>query len=100
MSEKHIGMHIGAPPLRMTEEDWRKVEALTDEEIETAIADDPDAQFPDDPELWKNARMVAPDGLWLKINPEMLEWYRGRHIPLEPFMLGVLKRYMESHRNA
>ncbi len=101
MSEKHTGKPITSD-YRMREEDWRRVEALTDEEIEAAIADDPDAQFPADPDLWKNARVVVPNGtggVWLNIDPETLEWFRDRHISLRLFMQNVLKQYMETQRN-
>lgn len=44
-----------------TETDWARVDALTDEEIEAAIADDPDAAPILDEEFWKNARLVMPE---------------------------------------
>src|SRR5690242_11961894 len=43
------------------ETDWARVDALTDEDIERAVADDPDQSFWTD-EDWANARVVFPQG--------------------------------------
>ncbi|HLL82597.1 MAG TPA: hypothetical protein VK420_08085 [Longimicrobium sp.] len=40
--------------------DWARVEALTDTDIEAAVADDPDAAPLLDWEFWANAQLVNP----------------------------------------
>lgn len=40
----------------------KRFHALTDEENEANIAQDPDSDTPRDPALWRKGRLVAPDG--------------------------------------
>ena len=42
-----------------SETDWERVRAMTDEDIETAIADDPDT-IDTDEEFWKDAVSCSP----------------------------------------
>jgi hypothetical protein len=44
------------------ETDWARVDALTDQEIQVAVADDPDAAPLMDEEFWANAELVNPAG--------------------------------------
>ncbi len=41
--------------------DWAQVDALTDQEIEAAVADDPDAAPLLDEEFWEHAELVVVD---------------------------------------
>jgi hypothetical protein len=47
---------------RSGETDWGRVDALTDREIEAAVADDPDAAPGLDEEFWADAELVTPPG--------------------------------------
>ena len=40
--------------------DWVRVDALTDEEIEAAVRDDPDAAPLTDEKFWEDAEVVMP----------------------------------------
>ena len=46
----------------LDETDWARVDALSDREIEAAVADDRDAAPLLDEEFWANSDMVIPAG--------------------------------------
>ncbi|HEX8452761.1 MAG TPA: hypothetical protein VF647_11735 [Longimicrobium sp.] len=50
------------PDRRRGETNWARVDALTDQEIEAAVADDPDAPPLLDEEFWASAELVVPAG--------------------------------------
>jgi uncharacterized protein (DUF4415 family) len=56
------------------------VDALTDEEIEAAVAADPDAPPLLDEEFWANAQLVMPAGrkerITLRLDEEVLDYFR------------------------
>lgn len=47
--------------------DWKKIEQMTDTEIEKLAQEDPDCQSTDD-EFWQDAVIVKPDTLKLNSN--------------------------------
>jgi hypothetical protein len=57
MKEKITAMRLGDRRLK-DKSDWARIDAMTEEELERAIASDPDADIPD-PD-WANARLVLP----------------------------------------
>ena len=59
--------------------DWRRLRSMTDEEVHTALIDDPDAQ-PTDETFWKDARVVMPrrkETVTMRLDAELLEWFRS-----------------------
>jgi len=55
--------------------DWRRLRALTDEEIHAAIVDDPDAT-PTDEAFWQDARVVMPrrkEIVTIRLDADLLE---------------------------
>jgi uncharacterized protein (DUF4415 family) len=101
MKERHTISRIGnrAKPLKT---DWERVKALRDEEIEEAARSDPDAA-PTDLEFWKRAKLVYPEGkqpITLRVDREVLVWFKAKGPRYQSRMNAVLKAYVEAHRKA
>jgi uncharacterized protein (DUF4415 family) len=81
--------------------DWARVEALTDEDIARAVADDPDAAPLLDEAWFKKARLVPPDPkvpISIRIDRDVLEWFRRRGPRYQTKINAVLRAYVEAHR--
>lgn len=79
--------------------DWRRVDATTAKELERAIAADPDADVPN-PD-WTRARLVMPqrkESIHLRIDPDVLTWFRQKGDGYLTRMNAVLRAYMDAHR--
>ncbi len=86
----------------MSEEDWRKFDAITDDDISVAIADDPDWQGVDlsDKLGW---RVVRPDGssiVPLFLDAKTINFINEHHVDYQSFLAGVLKAYVESQQKS
>ncbi len=80
--------------------DWARVDAITEAELEEAIAQDPDADIvaPD----WTRAKLVLPqpkDSIHMRVDPEVLAWYKQRGRGYLTRMHAVLRAYYEAHRH-
>ena len=101
MNEKHI-VRRTLGNLRKGKTDWKRVEAMTDEEINEAARSDPDAQ-PTDADFWKNARVVLPEkkvSISLRVDREVLVWFRNQGARYQSRMNAVLRTYMKAHQKA
>ncbi len=79
--------------------DWARVDAVSEAELEGNIAADPDAAIPD-PD-WTRARLVMPqrkESVHLRIDPDVLAWFRQQGQGYLTRMNGVLRAYMDAHR--
>jgi uncharacterized protein (DUF4415 family) len=79
--------------------DYVRLDAMTDEEIAEAVAEDPDAA-PLDID-WTKARLVLPPGkenVTLRIDRDVLEWFRATGKGFHTRMNAVLRAYMEAHQ--
>lgn len=91
MSEKTIG--------KKSPTDWERVRNLTDEEIEKAIDADPDAIRLEDCDM-STLRVVEPvkrTQISIKVEPEVLDWYKQNFKPYQTRMNAVLRAYMEAN---
>ena len=82
------------------ETDYARLDAMTDEDIARAVAEDPDAG-PLDID-WSKARVVMPPGkenVTLRIDRDVLAWFRSTGKGFHTRMNAVLRAYMEAHRN-
>jgi uncharacterized protein (DUF4415 family) len=84
--------------------DWDRVRAMTEKEIEAAAASDPDAPLLDE-EFWRHARVVMPRPVrkkhtGLRIDEDVLEWFRSQGRGYMTRMNAVLRAYMEAHRRS
>jgi uncharacterized protein (DUF4415 family) len=80
--------------------DWTRVDALTDEEIERAIAEDPDAAPLLDEAWFRKARLVPPDPkvpISIRIDREILDWFKQRGPRYQTKINAVLRAYVEAH---
>jgi uncharacterized protein (DUF4415 family) len=80
--------------------DWARVEALTDEDIARAVADDPDAAPLLDEAWFRKARLVPPDPkvpISIRIDRDVLEWFRRRGPRYQTKINAVLRAYVEAH---
>lgn len=80
------------------ETDYARLDSMTDEEIAGAVAGDPDAATLDTD--WTKARIVLPPGkqnVTLRIDRDVLDWFRASGKGFHTRMNAVLRAYMEAH---
>jgi uncharacterized protein (DUF4415 family) len=81
--------------------DYTRLDAMTDEDIAKAVAEDPDAGPVDSD--WTNARLVLPPGkenVTLRVDRDVLAWFRSTGKGFHTRMNAVLRAYMEAHRTS
>ena len=81
--------------------DWSRVDALRDRKIEKAIRSDPDAAPLLDRKWFANATLVMPEPkvpVSLRIDREVVEWFKSQGARYQSRMNAVLKAYVEAHR--
>ena len=81
--------------------DWARVDAMTEAELEAAIASDPDwADIPAD--WYKHAvpcyAKGTPAQIRLRIDPDLLAWFRDQGPGYQARINGALRAYVEAHR--
>jgi uncharacterized protein (DUF4415 family) len=82
--------------------DWDRVRAMSDEEIEAAAASDPHAP-PLDEAFWQEARVVFPQPVrkkhtGLRIEEDVLAWFRAHGPGYQTRMNAVLRAYVEAQK--
>ena len=78
---------------------WARFDATTDEEIAAQVATDPDAPPLLDDETLARARWVEPEpkqAISLRVDADVLRWYRALGPRYQSRMNRVLRAYMES----
>jgi uncharacterized protein (DUF4415 family) len=86
---------------RMKDEtDYARLDAMTDEDIARAVAEDPDAA-PIDAD-WSQASLVVPPGkqdaiLW--VDDDVLAWFRSKGSGYRKRMNAVLRAHMEAKKH-
>ena len=85
---------------RMKDEtDYARLDAMTDEDVAKAVAEDPDAA-PLDID-WTKARLVLPPGkenVTLRDDRDVLAWFRATGKGFHTRMNAVLRAYMDAHK--
>jgi uncharacterized protein (DUF4415 family) len=81
--------------------DWVRLDAMTEEELEAAIASDPD--WADLPRDWhKRARPHYPAGMKrqvrLRVDPDILDWFKRQGPRYQARMNAALRAFVEAHR--
>ncbi len=82
------------------ETDYARLDAMTDDDIADAVADDPDAA-PLDLD-WTQARLTLPPGkdvITLRLDRDVLEWFRAQGKGYQTRMNQVLRAFYEARRN-
>lgn len=98
-NEKHI-VSVSENDLRPGRTDWARVDALTDAEIEQAIAEDPDAAPPLDAEWFRNAELVIPASkvaTSIRVDGDVMDWFRTQGRGWQTRMNAVLRAYAKAH---
>lgn len=82
---------------------WKRVEAMTEEDIERAAASDPDAHMTT-PEFWANAKMVwfgpKKEPVTIRIDKDILQWFRKRGRGYQSRINAVLRAFVEAQKPA
>jgi uncharacterized protein (DUF4415 family) len=97
MKEEHIVRYSRDKLPKDTRTDWARVDAMTEEEIDAAARSDPDAQ-PTDDAFWEDAVLVFPSKhlVCIRIDRDVLDWFRGQGRGYQTRMNAVLRSYMEA----
>jgi uncharacterized protein (DUF4415 family) len=83
--------------------DWKRVDELTDEQIEAAVRGDPDAAPLLDKEWFRTAKVVMPQPeprkelLTIRIDRKVLDWFRSHGTRYQTRINAVLRAYVEAH---
>jgi uncharacterized protein (DUF4415 family) len=78
---------------------WAKVDALTDEEIDTSQAPAMSEEF-FAKATWRMPRSSAPVAITVRVDPEVLAWFQAQGADYEQRMQAALRIYAEAHRAA
>lgn len=81
--------------------DWARVEAMTDEDIDRQIAENPDAAPALDKEWFRTARILSPHGkgaVSLRLDRDVVAWFKMQGPRYQTRMNAVLRSYMLAHR--
>ncbi len=79
--------------------DWARLEAMTDEDIERAIAEDPDAAPILDDEFFRRAWLVVPNHLIpanIQLDDDVLAFFQSLGPDYKDRVHAVLREYMET----
>lgn len=102
MSEKRI-IRKSAEEIEQMESrtDWARVDALTDEEIEQAVREDPDAELLD-AEWFRTAQLVVPSSEKTRINirldADIVDYFKQQGRGYQTRINDVLKAYVLSQK--
>jgi uncharacterized protein (DUF4415 family) len=83
--------------------DWARVDAMTEAELEAAIASDPD--WSDLPRDWyKHAKPQYPEALRkevrLRLDPDLLAWFKRQGRGYQARINAALRAFVEAHERA
>jgi uncharacterized protein (DUF4415 family) len=77
--------------------DWARVDAMTDEEVEASIANDPDwAEFKDID--WSDAVLVIParkKAISIRVDEDVLDYFKSQGDGYQRRINAVLRSYMQ-----
>ena len=81
--------------------DWARVDAMTDDELTANAESDPDAR-PYTDEEWAKLEFIRPGKVpvGLKLDADVLAWFKSRGRGYQTRINAVLRRYMEAQRRA
>jgi uncharacterized protein (DUF4415 family) len=101
MTDEHITRVSLKQARKMkSETDWARLDAMTDEEIEQAAADDPDNP-PWTDEDWANARVVWPPGkapVTLRLDRDIIAWFKLQGSGYQTRINAVLRGFVEAQK--
>ncbi len=80
--------------------DWKRVDTLSDADIDAAIAADPDAAPALDHDWFIDAELVMPrpkQAISLRVDADVLRWYKDAGPGYLSRMNAILRQYAEAH---
>lgn len=78
--------------------DWERVKSLTDDEIETAIASDPDSDFPLDEDEWEIVIPARKQPVSIRLDEDVLMYFRETGPRYQTLINEVLRTYMKHQK--
>ncbi len=99
MKEKNITVVSRDAPRRKGKTDWKRLDALTDEEIEASIKDDPDWS---DDWNWGGAVLVMPPkkkAISIRVDEDVLDFFKNEGGRYQRRMNAVLRSYMQQKKS-
>lgn len=82
--------------------DWERVDALTDADIDQAIADDPDPAPVLDDAFWRNAEILDPrhekHAITMRVDDDVLDFFKRGGPGYQSRMNAVLRAYVYARR--
>jgi len=98
MKEKNITIVSRDAPRRKGKTDWAALDALTDEQIEESIRDDPDWS---DDWNWGKAVLVIPPkkkAISIGVDEDVLDYFKKQGAGYQRRINAVLRSYMQQKR--
>lgn len=100
MKKNHIVVRT-ADSLEEGETDWDRIDQLTDEEIEQAVQEDPDAVLLDE-DWFERAELIMPSSgkekISIRLDEDVIEWFKEQGPGYQTRMNLVLRAYMVGRR--
>ncbi len=98
MSEKRM-VRVTLDSVQPGRTDWAHVDALTDADIERAIAEDPDAAPMLDDAWFRNAKLEIPTAkvaISIRVDGDVMDWFRTQGRGWQTRMNAVLRAYAKA----
>ena len=98
MSAKRM-IRRSADQLKVGDSDWARVEALSDEDIDRAIAEDPDAAPILDEAWFRGVELAFPTktATSMRVDTDVMDWFRSQGRGWQTRMNAVLRAYAKAH---
>ncbi len=95
-SDEHIVRYTREEIERMGpgKTDWERVRNMTDEEIEAAIAEDPDSDFPLNEGEWELVIPVRKQPVSIRLDEDVLDFFKSSGPRYQTRINEVLRTYM------
>ncbi len=100
MKERRIVRRSRPSPHAVGKTDFKRLARSTDRDIEEAIKTDPDTAPLLDEEWFRKAKIVWPERrvpVSLRIDREVLDWFKKQGRGYQSRMRAVLRAYFEAH---
>jgi uncharacterized protein (DUF4415 family) len=82
--------------------DWARVDAMTDEDIERAMRDDPDWKDHMDID-WSKAKMVIPDKkkpISIRLDPDIIDFFQATGKGYQTRINAVLRHFVDEQKRS
>lgn len=82
--------------------DWKRVRALTDADITSAVRSDPDTELLSK-DFWKKAKLQTPENkiaISLRLDKDVLDFFKSEGGKYQTRMNAILRSYMQHKKQA